>query len=100
MSEYSYLEIVLTLKHQPEEIESAYIIGAIDHSLKQVFGEIGGSSNIELLSLTDNKNIILKVLKEDTKKIRVALTLLHTFKDIPCRFLTQRISNIPIDTLL
>lgn len=87
------------LKEQIGEIESAYILGAIESNLRQIFGEIGGCVDIELLSFENNKNLILKVAEEDSKKVRVALTLLHNFREIPCHFKIERTSNIPIKAL-
>lgn len=84
------------LKNQACKIESVYILGAIQTCLRQLFGEIDGSVEIELLSLKKNQRISLKVPVGDAKKVRVALTFLHNFGENPCYFKTISTSAIPI----
>lgn len=84
------------LKTPLSKIEAGYILGGIETNLKQIFGEIGGCVEIELLGLKENKKISLKVKEEDTNKVRVALTLLHNLRGISCHFKILRTSVIPI----
>lgn len=81
------------------KIESAYILGAIESSLKQIFGEIGGCTEIELLSFEENRKLVLKVPESDSKKVRTALTLVYKFQGVPCYFEITRTSAIPVTAL-
>jgi len=98
MTEYCYLNVQLKLKEDIGEILPTYLLGAIENNLRQIFGEIGGCTTIELHNF-EEKNFILKVPSKDTKKLRVALTLLSTFQGIASYFKVISVSNTSIQVL-
>jgi RNase P/RNase MRP subunit POP5 len=82
------------LKSQPEEILPIFIQGAIYQSLNQVFGEIGGQTDFELLSFDENRlRGVIKVAYKYTVKTRAALTLISKFQGTPAIFQVNKVAN-------
>lgn len=79
---------------------AAYIQGAIQISLKQIFGEIGGLTEIEVLNLqVADQKFHLKVPKQDLRKVRAALTLIPNFQGNPCHFRVNQVTSILIQAI-
>jgi len=88
------------LKEAPKEsLLPAFIKGAIISSLTTVFGEIGGQTDVDLLTFDESKQKgILRVQSDFLVKVRAALTLISNFQGIPAIFQvnqsTQQLSSL------
>lgn len=88
------------LKEKVEELLTGYIQGAIQASLKQIFGEIGGLTVIDVLNLdTESGKFYVKVPTEDVKKVRASLTFISAYQGIPCHFKITQVCPILIQAL-
>lgn len=88
------------LKEKVEELLAGYIQGAIQTSLKQIFGEIGGLTEIKILGLLEESgDFYVKTPKADLKKVRAALTLIAKFQGIPCHFRVNQVCPILVQAL-
>ncbi|XP_055850855.1 ribonuclease P protein subunit p14-like [Episyrphus balteatus] len=103
MSGYYYLDI--TLKFQDEEkddlvLTPAYFKGSIDHSLRSVFGEIGGLTEVDIFKFdSDSRRAIVRVPEDYYVKTRAAITLISKFQDIRCHFQVKKASPILLQLL-
>lgn len=76
---------------RPEEILPVFVKGAIVQSLKTVFGEIGGETELDLLTFDEERQKgVLRVPIDFVVKTRAALTLISEFQGIPANF---RVNN-------
>jgi ribonuclease P protein subunit RPP14 len=76
---------------RPEEFLPVFIKGAVVNSLKTVFGEIGGETELDLLTFDDERQKgILRVPIDFAAKTRAALVLISEFQGIPANF---RVNN-------
>jgi ribonuclease P protein subunit RPP14 len=70
-----------------------FVKGAIVKSLKTVFGEIGGETDLDLLTFDDSRQKgILRVPIDFVVKTRAALTLISEFQGIPAIFQVNKSS--------
>lgn len=76
------------LQSRPEdELLPVFVKGAIVKSLKTVFGEIGGETELDLLKFDEARQKgILRVPIDFVVKTRAALTLIAEFQGIPAIF--------------
>lgn len=64
-----------------------FIKGAIVQSLIEIFGQIGGQTELDLLKFDELKRTgILRVALDFSVKIRAALTLINSFQGNPAVF--------------
>lgn len=62
-------------------------MGAIKEILKEVFGEIGGHTELDLLSFSESKQKgVLRVPLNFKEKLQVAVTLISSFQGVPAIF--------------
>lgn len=68
--------------------------GAIAQSLSQVFGEIGGQTDFDLLTFDESsKKGVIRVASKFAVKTRAALTLIAEFQGIPANFQVNNTAN-------
>lgn len=84
------------LKRKSDSLIEAFVIGAVNKSLTTVFGEIGGQTELDLLSFdSENQKGILRVPSNFLTKVQIALTLIADFQGIPAIFsINQATSNL------
>lgn len=84
------------LKRKSDSLIEAFVIGAVNKSLTTVFGEIGGQTELDLLSFdSENQKGILRVPSNFLTKLQIALTLIADFQGIPAIFsINQATSNL------
>lgn len=71
-----------------------FIKGAIIKSLVEIFGEIGGQTEFELLKFDEaRRKGILRVAVDFAIKLRIALTLIAEFQGISSIFQVHKSSN-------
>lgn len=82
------------LQSRPEEeLLPVFVRGAIVQSLKTVFGEIGGETELDLLTFdVIRQKGILRVPTNFLVKTRAALTLIAEFQGIPAIFQVNKAS--------
>lgn len=99
MNNYNYLDVELKLREDYSAvITPAYFQGSIESSLLELFGEIGGQTEVELVKFDNSqKRGILKVPHEFSSKTRAAITLIGHYQDIPCHFQVLKTSAQPLD---
>lgn len=86
------------LKSQPEEILPIFVKGAVLQSLNQVFGEIGGQTEFDLLTFDESRQKgVIRVPTKFAVKTRAALTFISEFQGIPASFQVNHTANsLPI----
>lgn len=71
-----------------------YVKGAIEQSLKRIFGEIGGFTTVDLLKFdATRKRLIIRIPHTFYVKLRTALTLIDTFQETACCFHVNAVSS-------
>jgi ribonuclease P protein subunit RPP14 len=79
---------------RPEEFLPVFVKGAIVKSLKTVFGEIGGETELDLLTFDDERQKgIVRTSIDFAVKTRAALTLISEFQGIPATFQVNNASQ-------
>ncbi|BDA48134.1 probable ribonuclease P protein subunit p14 [Coccomyxa sp. Obi] len=70
-----------------------FVRTAIQQSLRQVFGVIGGAINFDVLEVKEETNqAFLKVDRRDLQTLRVAITLLTSYDGTMCHFQVEATS--------
>lgn len=88
------IEISRKLKNQPEEILPIFVKGAVTQSLNQVFGEIGGQTDFDLLTFDESRQKgVIRVATKFAVKTRAALTFISEFQGIPASFQVNNTAN-------
>jgi ribonuclease P protein subunit RPP14 len=64
-----------------------YFKAHIESALKQIFGEIGGQTTVDILKFdADTQKAIVRVPSKYYVKVRASLCMIGSFTDIPCYF--------------
>ncbi|XP_055902911.1 ribonuclease P protein subunit p14-like [Eupeodes corollae] len=102
MSSYYYLDVALKFQDKTENLvlTPAYFKGSIDQSLRSVFGEIGGLTEVDIFKFDlANQRAIIRVPEDYYVKTRAAITLISKFQDIRCHFQVKKASPILLQLL-
>lgn len=68
------------------KITSFYLLGIIEDSLRQIFGDIGGCSDIVVLNFNDkNQSAVIRCLNNFSWKLQAALSLISNYQNIRCK---------------
>ncbi|XP_037949725.1 uncharacterized protein LOC119680809 [Teleopsis dalmanni] len=88
MIKYTYLDVQLKLQDDTDAtLTPAYFLGSINNSLKSLFGEIGGQTELEIIEFSiDKKRGIIKVPSDYNRRVRSAIALIGYYQDIRCHF--------------
>lgn len=82
------------MEEEPEDLLPAFVIGAIIKSLTSVFGEIGGQTELDLLTFDEKRRKgILRVPSDFEVKLRAALSLISEFQKVPAYFQVNQVTN-------
>ncbi|KAG5670992.1 hypothetical protein PVAND_001217 [Polypedilum vanderplanki] len=105
MSDYCYIDFSIKLKSdQIDDLSCVFIKGAIIKSLLQIFGEIGGNTEFDLLKFDEHRRKgIIRVPADFSIKLRIALTLISEFQGVSAIFQVHKATNtLPalIDTFI
>jgi len=93
MTNHIYLNFTIKLKDKTELIP-AFVKGAIIKSLTTVFGELGGQTELDLLTFDETKlKGILRVPSNFEVKTRAALAFINSFQGVPAIFQVTHSSN-------
>mmetsp|Transcript_37223 Transcript_37223/g.51661 ORF Transcript_37223/g.51661 Transcript_37223/m.51661 type:complete len:155 (+) Transcript_37223:56-520(+) len=89
---FTYMKVRLTLTStstntdHPKAVSSDNIVRAVNESLLQLFGIVGGAIPFNVIHFFENERAaILRVDKSSSQKLWNATTLLTVFADQPCR---------------
>ncbi|KAI9578186.1 hypothetical protein GQX74_015072 [Glossina fuscipes] len=75
-------------------ITPAYFHGCVENSILDLFGEISGYSELELIQFSKaQKRGVFKVPKTFYEQIRASIALIGHYQDIPCHFEVLRDSE-------
>ncbi|KFB46059.1 AGAP013417-PA-like protein [Anopheles sinensis] len=95
MTEYFYFDVEIKLAKEPKQLLATKVKSRIEGSLQQVFGEIGGHTEIDLLKFDPKRRrIILRVPQAFYVKLRAAITCIADFQGVPCYFLVRKASPV------
>lgn len=95
MTGYFYFDVEIKLAEEPNDLSAIYVKSGIERSLVQVFGEIGGQTEIDLLKFDkERKRVVLRVPREFCVKLRAAITLIGFYQGVPCHFHVRKISPV------
>ncbi|KAL1513009.1 hypothetical protein ABEB36_002497 [Hypothenemus hampei] len=94
MSNYCYIVIQLILT-KAVEVTPVYLKKNILESVKQLFGEVGASVNIDLLKFNSQTlEGILRVPSCHFIKLRASLVLSGYYEGIQCTYLIKKTSSL------
>ncbi|XP_058130587.1 ribonuclease P protein subunit p14 [Anopheles ziemanni] len=95
MTEYFYFDIEIKLAKEPDQLIATKVKSRIQGSLNEVFGEIGGQTELDLLKFDPKRRrIILRVPQAFYVKLRAAITFIAEFQGVPCNFLVRKASPV------
>ncbi|XP_066142616.1 ribonuclease P protein subunit p14 [Euwallacea fornicatus] len=90
MNNYHYLDIKLILQN-PEEVTPAFFKKNILEGVKQLFGEVGSSVNIDVLKFDPHcLEGIIRIPKSQHIKIRGSLTLYGWYESQSCIYRVRK----------
>ncbi|XP_026474903.1 ribonuclease P protein subunit p14 [Ctenocephalides felis] len=93
MSDFYYLDLSLELAQDDSNVSIIYLKKNIINSLRQIFGEISSSVNIDILKYDScERRAIIRVPAEQYVKLRSSLTLCSTYENISCAYKIHNIS--------
>ncbi|CAL8462872.1 g2406 [Coccomyxa elongata] len=88
-----YLRIFTCFEGAEIKLSSTLVRSAIQQSLREVFGVIGGAINFDVLEVKEEtKQAFLKVDRRDLQTLRVAITLLTSYDGTTCHFQVEATS--------
>lgn len=88
MNGYYYLDISIIFDEtSDDEILDIYVKAVIESKLKEIFGEIGGITTVDLIKFDNKLNrAIIRCPEQFYVKLRSALTLCDSFQGSVCKF--------------
>ncbi|XP_017038130.1 uncharacterized protein Rpp14a [Drosophila kikkawai] len=95
MSGYQYLDVKLKLR-DPESVTltPVFLCGCILNSLASVFGEIGGQTSVKIVKFSaSQQRSVFRVPENFLQRVRIALSLIGYYQEVPCHF--QVLSTSP-----
>ncbi|XP_017076163.1 uncharacterized protein LOC108111286 [Drosophila eugracilis] len=99
MSGYQYLDVKLKLR-DPDSVTltPVFLYGCIFNSLASIFGEIGGQTTVDIVKFSTEQNrFIFRVTEDFLERVRIALTLIGYYQEVPCHFQVLNTSQKPLD---
>uniref|UniRef100_A0A6P4EQ80 Uncharacterized protein LOC108045423 n=1 Tax=Drosophila rhopaloa TaxID=1041015 RepID=A0A6P4EQ80_DRORH len=99
MSGYQYLDVKLKLR-DPDSVTltPVFLCGCILNSLTNIFGEIGGQTTLEIVKFSStDKRFIFRVSEDFLKRVRIAISLIGYYQEVPCHFQVLSTSQKPLD---
>ncbi|KAK0182501.1 hypothetical protein PV327_000637 [Microctonus hyperodae] len=96
-----YLEGFLELPRNPSrQISAVFFKKHLMQSLKQLFGELGADTTVDILKYdSSSRKFILRCKSKDYVKLRSALTLASTYEEDTCIYIIHKASASPFGLL-
>ncbi|XP_017055807.1 uncharacterized protein LOC108097788 [Drosophila ficusphila] len=99
MSGYQYLDVKLKLR-DPDSVTltPVFLLGCVCNSLTSIFGEIGGQTPLEIVKFSSGqKRYIFRVTEDFLERVRIAISLIGYYQEVPCHFQVLNTSRKALD---